>query len=79
MGAIIPMVAAAVVGTVAAKALAPKVKAPTINTPPTRVDRGGSVVADALQRRQGSRVNRRTGGLGAEASASSGTKSKLGT
>lgn len=76
MTAVIPMIVGGLVGSLASKALAPKPKAPAIA--PTRVDRSGSVVADALQQRQGSRANRRTGGLGVEASASSGTKSKLG-
>lgn len=77
MAAVLPMLAVGLAGSLAAKALAPKApKAPAVA--PARVDRSGSVVADALQQRQGSRVNRRTGGLGAEASASSGMKSKLG-
>lgn len=77
MTAVIPMIVGGLVGSLASKALAPKApQAPAIA--PTRVDRSGSVVADALQQRQGSRANRRTGGLGVEASASSGTKSKLG-
>lgn len=78
MTALVPVIAGAFLASKAVSALAPRPKVPTINTPPTRVDRGGSVVADALQRRQGARVNRRTGGLGAEAPTSAGTKSKLG-
>lgn len=76
MTAVIPMIVGGLVGSLASKALAKKPQAPAIA--PTRVDRSSSVVADALQQRQGSRANRRTGGLGVEASASSGTKSKLG-
>lgn len=73
-------IGAALIGGAAsiATAVLAKPKTPQVNAAPTRVDRSGSVVADALQQRQGSRANRRTGGLGVEASASSGTKSKLG-
>ncbi|WP_292960520.1 hypothetical protein [Novosphingobium sp. UBA1939] len=81
MGAIAPLLIAGVAsaGATAAlsSALAPKPK--TYAAPVQRVDRTSGTISDELASRRGSRVNRRTGGLGAEADPSSGTKSKLGT
>ena len=80
MGAIAPLLIAGAVGagtTALSSALAPKPK--TYAAPVQRVDRTSGTISDELASRRGSRVNRRTGGLGVEADPSSGAKSKLGT
>ncbi|WP_225205080.1 hypothetical protein [Novosphingobium huizhouense] len=64
------------VGSLVSRVLSPKPKKQA--APIQAIDRSPSAVSDALQSRRGSRVNQRTGGLGAEASPSSGAKSKLG-
>lgn len=74
IGGLLPLIAGGVATTVAGALLAPK--PPKINQTPRVVERQPSAVSDALQSRRGSRVNQRTGGLGAEAGA--GTKTKLG-